>query len=62
MEGRGQIDHVEKRKDTKGREQPATKAARGSTHVCWQCGRRGKVGEVKEHYYASYDDVDVWAS
>jgi hypothetical protein len=46
----------------KGR-QPAHKpvrARRATTHVCWQCGRRGEVGEVQEHRYPAYDDADVW--
>jgi hypothetical protein len=25
--------------------------------VCWQCGQRGKVGEVQQHHYAYYEDV-----
>jgi DNA-binding Lrp family transcriptional regulator len=34
--------------------------ARVPTHVCWHCGQRGKVGEVQEHRYAQYQDVDIW--
>jgi hypothetical protein len=37
----------------KGRQQPA----RDPTHVCWQCGQRGKVGEVQQHCYPAYEDV-----
>jgi hypothetical protein len=43
---------------------PATKPVhtrRGAAaHVCWQCGRRGKVGEVQQRHYACYEDADVW--
>jgi DNA-binding Lrp family transcriptional regulator len=58
----GDVETVTTSIDTKGRQQPATKPvrARSPTHVCWQCGQRGKVGEVQEHRYASYDDADVW--
>jgi hypothetical protein len=37
-----------------------TSSTKPATHVCWQCGQRGKVGEVKEHRYAQYDDADIW--
>jgi ParB-like nuclease family protein len=58
-EARGEIPHVATRTDSKGRKQPAAKPvrARGPTHVCWQCGQRGKVGEVQQHHYAYYEDV-----
>jgi hypothetical protein len=60
QEARGEIPHVETRTDSRGRKQPATKPvarARGPTHVCWQCRRRGAIGEVQQHHYAQYDDV-----
>jgi Protein of unknown function (DUF3102) len=32
----------------------------GPTHVCWQCRRRGEIGEVQQHHYAQYEDAEVW--
>jgi hypothetical protein len=58
-EGRGEIPHVEVRTDSKGRAQPARRSG-GPRHKCWQCGARALVGEVKQHEYAAYEEVDVW--
>ena len=61
METKGEVSKLDTRIDAKGVEQPATKlVARPPTHVCWQCGRRGEIGEVQEHRYPAYDDTDVW--
>jgi hypothetical protein len=62
-EATGEVSTVDTRIDAKGVKQPATKPGRGRgpRHVCWQCGRRGKIGEVQQHHYAQYDDdADVW--
>jgi hypothetical protein len=61
-EATGDVSTVDTRTDTKGRRQPATKPVRARVprHYCWQCGRRGEVGEVQEHRYPAYDDADVW--
>ena len=58
MEARGQIDHVATRTDTKGREQPARRG--GARHKCWECGVRAVVGEVQEHSFPQYEDIEVW--
>ena len=58
QEAREEIPHVEKRKDTKGRKQPARRL--GARHKCWQCDARAPVGEVRQHNYAAYEEADVW--
>jgi hypothetical protein len=62
MEAKGEVSKLDTRTDAKGVKQPATKprGARGPTHVCWQCRRRGEIGEVQQHHYAQYEDADVW--
>jgi hypothetical protein len=62
MEAKGEVSKLDTRTDAKGVKQPATKPtrARGPTHVCWQCRRRGEIGEVKQHHYPAYYDADVW--
>ena len=62
MEAKGEVSKLDTRTDAKGVKQPATKPARarGPTHVCWQCRRRGEIGEVQQHHYAQYEDADVW--
>jgi len=62
METKGEVSKLDTRIDAKGVKQPATKLVRAPspTHVCWQCGRRGEIGEVQEHRYPAYDDTDVW--
>jgi hypothetical protein len=59
LEGRSEIPNVEKRKDSKGRQQPARRSG-GPRHKCWQCGARALVGEVNQHKYAAYEEADVW--
>jgi hypothetical protein len=58
MEAKGEVSKLDTRTDAKGVKQPATKSTRA--HVCWQCRRRGEIGEVQQHHYAQYEDADVW--
>jgi hypothetical protein len=62
MEAKGEVSRLDTRIDAKGVKQPATKLgrARAAKHFCWQCGRRGKVGEVQEHRFPAYGDADIW--
>ncbi len=62
LEAKGEVSKLDTRTDARGVKQPAAKPVhtREPTHVCWQCGRRDKVGEVQQRHYACYEDADVW--
>jgi hypothetical protein len=64
LEATGALPQLSKTvgKDGKARNRPAAEPVRGrgERHVCWQCRARAPVGEVQQHSYPAYEDVDVW--